>query len=218
MKRFGLLWWVFVLASTPLLFGSIVFFYWYYSRAWFARAAHIEGAALLAIALYGLFGVVALCLLVHHCVHERRKWGLVMLPLFILAITWAVIDLYSTTYRALGERAYLRVVECEASPADIIIWSAHFRQALYVDNDEDEFLFSYQPVYTYDWSREHDSLGPYYTVDSVFIEIREEGRTRCWLLPVMENGDCQTLTMSEIVQLPGALTRDARYGGPVLGY
>lgn len=218
MKRFGLLWWVFALSITPLLFGSVVFFYWYYSREWFARSADIEGVALLAILIYGLFGLVALCLLVHHCLHVRGMWGLALVPVFILSSTWAMIDLYATTYRALREKAYVRVVDRELGPTHVAVWSAHFEQGVYVENDDREFMFSYQPTRAYDWSQRDNSMGPYYTVDSVFIEVREDGRTRCWLLPFLEKGDCRTLTMSEIRQLPGALSREARYGGPILGY
>ncbi|QQR86558.1 MAG: hypothetical protein IPJ76_18565 [Flavobacteriales bacterium] len=217
MKRFGLLWWVFVLASTPLLFGSIVFFYWYYSREWFARAAHIEAAAVLTIVLYGLLAFVALCLLLHHCVHVRRKWGGVMLPPFILVTTWVVFDLYSTTYFALRERAYVRVIGRETGSTHMAIWSAHIEQPLDVEHDDQEFMLSYVPSYTHDWGGT-SSLAPYYAVDSVFIEVREDGRTRCWLMPFLEKGDCRTLTMSEIMGFPEAPSREARYGGPVLGY
>lgn len=213
----GAIGWAFALSITPLLIGSAVFFYWYYSREWFARDADIESAALVAIVLYILLGLVVLYLAVYHFVYGSARWYWGFGPLLIMVITIGVIDLYSTTHQHIRKRAYVRVVGREPGPTYMAIWSAHFEQVLYVNNDDREFMFSYLPSYTYDWSRVDNSIGPYYTVDSVFIEIRKDGNTRCWLLPFMEKGYCRTLSMDELMHFPVSMSREARYGGPILG-
>lgn len=206
MRRFGLIWWTYAFAITPLLVGSAIFFYWFYTRRWYAIDTHIEYPAFLAILLFFLFGSIVLVLSAVHCIRERTLWDGAIGPLCILAVTLVAIDLYGAMHDRLSEWVYLRIDTQGSNVTEVNIWSAHFEQGFRTNPDEHDLIFNYGPTYTYDWGM-RGSSGTYYTVDSVFVEVHSMGQVRTYVMPELGKGQCASITLKDIAQFPLAKNR-----------
>lgn len=196
-RRFDLLWWTYAFALSPLIVGSSIFFYWFYSRRWFAHDADIELAAFLSILVYIAFGVIVLILTGVAWHRDLSKWRRSIGPLGLLGLTWMAVDLYSTSYGSLMERVFVRIDARGSGITEMVLWSAHFEQGYRDDPDKHAFILSYTPVLEYDYDH-RSSIGPAFTVDSVFLEVHTGGQTRTYALPELLKGECQSFTLQEI--------------------
>src|SRR5262249_6539675 len=150
MKRFGLLWWTYAFATTPLVVGSLIFFFGFYARRWYAIDVRIEGPALCALLLYFLFCVVTVVLCVVGFFRDRSLRKRLIGPLFIVAITLVMIDLYANAYD-FGQRAFVRFNVKGSGITEITLWSAHFKTGERRAPDKESMVLSFHPTYVYDW-------------------------------------------------------------------
>jgi hypothetical protein len=209
MKRLGSIGWAYVLTLTPMLFGSITFFWWFYARRWYAIDVKIELTAFAAIILYFIGGTIALGFCLDAWVKNKSSWRRVLGPLFVIAFTWVLIDLYGEHHRR-DDRAYLRVDVRNSDVTEVLLWSSHFETGLRRNASKEELVFAFEPVYTYGWGIKTSS-GYSHQVDSVFIEVHEHAVIKTFVLPTMRKRACRTLNEEELRQLPVARNRTRVY-------
>lgn len=211
MKRITLIRWAYLLAVVPLMLGSLVFFCWYYARRVYAIDLRIEGLSLLALLLFVLCGAVVLVLTTVALLRDRTRFFIKIGPVLLLVLTCLAIDVYGTMYDQLREKVYFRFELQGSGITEVEVWSAHMRSGRRSDPNKDDVLLSFMPVYTYDWGS-HGSAGPMRALDSVFVEVHTAGAQKAWCLPWLREGECRTLTLSDLEQLPAARTMEQQHG------
>ena len=161
---------IYAFSLSPLIFGSITFFYWYYNRKWFANDVNIELTALFTILAYLFFGLIAIILCSVYLFKQKYNWKKIINPVILLLITLPTVELYSSIYTSFEQKAFVNIVN-DVNDTDIIrIRSENFEDTYF--GKSKDFIFSYYPVYTYDWTQEISSDWYNYDLNKLIIEIK----------------------------------------------
>lgn len=189
---------IYLLSILPLLTGSLTFFYWFYKRTWFADSAEIEFLAFCTILGFLLLALTTLILCSIFVFKNRTDWEKIIIPIIIIGLTVPVIDLYVTLHTCLSDQAFVRIIN-DTDKQINRIWSDNF-QMTYFENKENDFVISFYPVYTYDWTQEYSS-GFNYKINPLRIDLKEKGDSIVtYNLPRFSKGECETIRLTEIVK------------------
>ena len=190
---------IYAFSLSPLIFGSITFFYWYYSRIWFAKDIDIELTAFFTILAYFLFGLIALILCSIYVSKQKSNWKKIITPVIILLITFPTVELYSSIHTSFEQKAFINIMN-DVNDVEIVrIRSDNFEDT-YFDNKKD-FIFSYYPVYKYDWAQAISGDWYNYDVNKLRIEIKMENDSiQTFEFPSFSKGQCGTVRVSEIIK------------------
>ena len=187
------------LSLSPLIFGSITFFYWYYNRIWFAKDIDIELTAFFTILAYFLFGLIALILCGIYVFKQKSNWKMIITPVIILLITFPTIELYSSIHTSFEQKAFINIMNDVYDVEIVRIRSDNFEDT-YVDNKKD-FIFSYYPVYKYDWTQAISGDWYNYDVNKLRIEIKMGNDSiQTFEFPSFSKGQCGKVRVSEIIK------------------
>ncbi|MFK7808620.1 MAG: hypothetical protein AB8F74_12520 [Saprospiraceae bacterium] len=190
---------IYAFSLTPLVFGSITFFYWYYNRIWFASDVDIELTAFFTILAYFLFGLIALILCSVYAFKQKDNWKKIITPVIIVLITFPTVDLYSSVHTSFEQKAFVSIVNDVNKTEIIRIRSDNFEDT-YFDNKKD-FIFSYYPVYTYDWTQAISGNWYNHDLNKIRIEIKmENDKVQTFDFPNFSKGQCGTVRISEIIK------------------
>lgn len=196
---------IYLLSILPLLTGSLTFFYWFYKRTWFADNVKIELLAFSTILGYLLFALTTLILCIIFVVKNRTDWKKIIIPIVIISLTVPVIDLYGTLHTSLSDQAFVRIIN-DTDKQINRIWSDNFEMNFF-ENKGNDFVISFYPVYTYDWTDENSS-GFNYTVNPLHIDLKQKGDSIItYNLPDLLKGDCETIRLTEIIKTKKTTTR-----------
>lgn len=188
---------IYLCSIIPLLTGSVTFFYWFYKRTWFADNVDIEVFALFTILGFLLLALTTIILCIDFVGKNRSNWKKIIIPIVIIVLTVPVIDLYRTLYTSLSDQAFVRIIN-DTDKQISRIWSDNF-EIIHSENKWHDFVISFYPVYTYDWTQQ-DSFGYDYTIHTVHIDLHpKDGSTVTYNLPVFSKGDCETIKLTEII-------------------
>lgn len=188
---------IYFFSIFPLLTGSLTFFYWFYKRTWLASNANIEFLAFLTILGFLLFALISLILCIVFVVKNRTEWKKIIIPILIVGLTFPVINLYATVHNSLSQKAFVRIINDTDNRINRI-WSDNFEITSFKDKGND-FVISFYPVYTYDWTKVYYSDTFYYDINKLHIDLKEKGSTITYNLPSFSKGDCQTIKLTEII-------------------
>ena len=190
---------IYAFSLSPLIFGSITFFYWYYNRKWFATDVNIELTALFTILAYLFFGLIAIILCSVYLFKQKYNWKKIINPVILLLITLPTVELYSSIYTSFEQKAFVNIVN-DVNDTDIIrIRSENFEDTYF--GKSKDFIFSYYPVYTYDWTQEISSDWYNYDLNKLIIEIKMKNDSiQTFDFPTFLKGQCGTVRISEIIQ------------------
>lgn len=205
--------WAYLLALLPLVLGSIIFFYWFYQRAWYAVDAEIEVLAFLAILMYFVLGAITVILCIVSVIRDRRHWYWILGPLAIVGLTFQAIDYYDACVHG-DTHAYVGIDVRGSGITDVELWSTHFRTGWRADPRKERLVLTFEPTYTYNWGVSYSGGESPYVIDSVFIEIHDGFSSNTYALPTLAKGDCIQLTTEEIRSLPKTRSMRAAYGDP----
>ncbi len=190
---------IYTLSLSPLIFGSITFFYWYYLRIWFAKDVNIELTALFTILSYFLLGLVSFILCGVYIFKQRENWKRIITPIIIVLITFPIIELFSTVYTSFEQQAFINVKNDLADTEIIRIRSDNFEDTYFTDKND--FIFSYYPVYDYDWTQAISGSWYNYEINKLIIEIKMENDSiQTFEFPSFSKGQCGTVRISEIIK------------------
>jgi hypothetical protein len=188
---------IYLLAILPLSIGSLTFFYWFYKRTWFATNVEIEFVAFFTILGFLLIGVTTIILSIVFIVKNQEHWKKTIIPIVIIGLTVPAIGLYGTLYTCLSEEAFVRIIN-DTDKEINRIWSDNF-QMNYLENKESDFVISFYPVYTYDWTQQN-STGYYYKVNTLNIDLKQKNDSIItYTLPDFSKGDCKIIRLSNII-------------------
>ena len=188
---------IYLCSIVPLLTGSATFFYWFYKRTWFARNVDIELFAFFTILGFLLLALVTIILCIVFIVKNRTDWKKIMIPIVIVGLTVPVIDLYGTLHTSLSDKTFVRIIN-DTDKQINRIWSDNFEMT-YFENKQNDFVISFYPVYTYDWTTEN-SLGFNYYINAVNIDLKQKNDSIVtYNLPEFSKGDCETIKLTEII-------------------
>jgi hypothetical protein len=195
---------IYIGALTPLITGSSIFLYWFYKRNWFAENADIELAAGITILGFILFGFITILLSTMLILSNAKDWKKIIAPILIIVLTIPMIDIYGVLYTSLSDKAFVRIIN-DTDKTVKRVWSDNFEITIFdsapldFDADPIDFIISYYPVYTYDWTKE-DSFGYDYEITPVKIELLGNGTVSHYTLPEYSKGECRTITLTEIIK------------------
>jgi c-di-AMP phosphodiesterase-like protein len=188
---------IYFLSIFPLLIGSLIFYYWYCKRNWYAEDFFIEMFAFFAIIVFLLFALIAMVLCVFFLVKNRTSWRKIVVPLLLILLTFPVIDLYATIQSYYSNKAFVRIINDTDKRVDRI-WSDNFVQVNFTEKD---FVVSYFPVYIYNWTNKVSSGRVQFKVNPLYIDIGAKGDSVVtYNLPEMYKGDCEKIKLSEIIK------------------
>lgn len=188
---------IYFCSLVPLLTGSATFMYWFYKRTWFAENVDIELLAFNIITGFLLLALVTIILCVLFVVKNRTSWKSIIIPIIIVGLTFPIVDLYGTLHTSLSDKAFVRIIN-DTDRKINRIWSDNF-ELTYYDNKGNDFVISYYPVYTYDWTEEI-SFGYDYYINTVHIDLKQKGDSiLTFNLPDLSKGDCKTIKLTEII-------------------
>ncbi len=188
---------IYLTSLLPLIVGSVVFFIWYYRKTNIPVNTEIELIAGFTILGFLLFAIVTLILSAIHLLKNKSNWLQVITPLIILVMTVLTIDLYSSVYNSLNEKAFVKLIVDQDHAELVRVWSKNFEQGFF-DKDSKEFTISFYPVYEYDWTQASDSYQPYEIVP-VNIDMRHSnGSIQTLELGTFEKGSCKTIALTEL--------------------
>ncbi|WP_044210111.1 hypothetical protein [Flammeovirga sp. OC4] len=190
---------IYAFSLSPLIFGSITFFYWYYSRVWFAKNIDIELTAFFTIMAYFLFGIIALIQCSIYVSERKSSWKNIRTPLIILLITIPITELYSSIHISFEQKAFINILN-DINDSEIVrIYSDNFEKTNY--KDKKDFIFSYYPVYKYDWTQGISDDLYNYKINKLRIEIKlENDSIQTFEFPSFSKGQCGTVRVSEIIR------------------
>jgi hypothetical protein len=189
---------IYFFSIFPLLIGSLTFFYWFYKRTWFADNANIESLAFFTILGFLLFALISIILCLIFVVKNLKEWKKIIIPILIIAITVPVIDLYATLHNSLSQKVFVRIINDTDNRINRI-WSDNFEITSFKDKGND-FVISFYPVYTYDWTKVYYSDTFYYEINRLKIDLKQKGDSIItYDLPSFSKGDCQTIKLTEII-------------------
>jgi len=190
----------YTLSLLPLTFGSITFFYWYYSRTLFAKNINIELTAFFTILAYFLFGLLVLILCSIYLSKQKSNWKKILTPISILLITFPTVELYSSIHTSFEQKAFINIINDVSNTEIVRIRSDNFEVSYF--NNKKDFIFSYYPVYKYDWTQEVSSDLYYYGVNKLRIKIKmRNGSIQTFDFPSFSKGQCGTVRISEIIKM-----------------
>lgn len=188
---------IYLCSLVPLLIGSATFIYWFYKRKWFAENVDIELLAFNIILGFLLLALVTIILCVLFVVKNRTDWKRIIIPIVIIGLTFPIVDLYGTLHTSLSDKAFVRIIN-DTDRKINRIWSDNF-ELTYYDNKSNDFVISFYPVYTYDWTEEN-SFGYDYSIHTVHIDLKQKGDSVVtYNLPDLSKGDCETIKLTEII-------------------
>uniref|UniRef100_UPI0032179299 hypothetical protein n=1 Tax=uncultured Draconibacterium sp. TaxID=1573823 RepID=UPI0032179299 len=191
---------IYIGAWLPLLVGTITFLYWFIKRMWFAQDAEIAWFAYYTILFYFVAGVITLILSVIYVVKQKEKWKKIISPVSVVFITFLVVYLYGSVYSASMQQAFVKVVNDSEGTVVLRVYSDNFEH-YYFDRKAGEFIFSYYPVYNFDWTPPASGHDHDYTVNPVSIEVKmENDSVRSFDFPRFLKGECGTVLLSEILE------------------
>lgn len=189
---------IYFFSISPLLIGSLTFFYWLYKRTWFASNADIELLAFFTILGFLLFALISILLCIIFVIKNWIEWQKVIIPIIIIGITVPVIDLYATLHNSLSQKAFVRIINDTDSRINRI-WSDNFEMT-YFENEGNDFVMSFYPVYTYDWTKTDYSGTFYYDINKLHIDLKQKGDSIItYDLPSFSKGNCKTIKLTEII-------------------
>lgn len=188
---------IYLLSILPLLTGSLTFFYWFYKRTWLAENTEIELIAFLTIICFSLSALTTLILSIIFVIKNKIEWKKVIIPIAIIGLTVPVIDLYETLYTSLWDKAFVRIINNTDSRIKRI-WSDNFEMN-YFENKGNDFVISFYPIYTYNWTR-RSSSDMNYTVNPLQIDLERNDYLVTYTLPEFYKGYCKTIRLTEITR------------------
>lgn len=190
---------IYLLSILPLSIGNLTFFYWFYKRTWFADNVEIELVAFFTILGFLLFALTTLILSIVFVVKNRTDWIKIIIPIVIVGMTFPVIDLYGTLHTSLSDKAFVRIIN-DTDKQIKRIWSENFEMT-YFENKGYDFVISFYPVYTYDWTQEYSSGMFNYKVNTLRIDLKQKNDSIViYTLPDFSKGDCETIRLTEIIK------------------
>jgi len=193
-----LLRYIYFLVVAPLVFGSITFFYWYYSRIWFAKDIAIEGIALITVFIFLLFGLISLILCGVYIHNQKHLWKKIIAPVLIILLTFPIIEIFSRVHTSLDQQAFVRVKNDVANTEVISIRSDHFEKNHFPETND--FILSYYPVYTYDWFQPYSGNMYSFEMAKLTIEIKmADDSTHFFDFPSQAKGYCGSVRISELI-------------------
>ena len=212
MKRHGLIGWAYVLALLPLIFGSGIFFTWFFARHLYAFDLDIFGVAAVAIFSFLILGVVTLILCGVELFKNRSKWARSFGPVAILLGTLGMITIYADLYGN-DDRAYVRIDVRGSQITEVMLWSSHFCTGRRANPSNEALVFTFVPVYDYNWGIKGSASGSPYTIDPVYLEVHHGGSVMTYQLPPLTKRECMGFNMHEIFHLRPAKNIAEVYGG-----
>ncbi len=189
---------IYLCSFVPLLTGSATFFYWFYKRTCYADNVDIELLAFYTILGFWLLAFITIILCIIFIIKNRADWKRIIVPIVIVGLTFPIIDLYDTLHTSLSDKAFVRIIN-DTDRQINRIWSDNFEMA-YFDNKENDFIISFYPVYTYDWSLQPSSGMFNYNINKLHIDLKQNpDNIVTYNLPDFSKGDCKTIKLTEII-------------------
>jgi len=203
-------------ALLPLLVGSIIFFYWFYERNWFAEDFNIYIYAMFTIAGFIVCAIITLILCAVFVLKNRTEWKKIIVPILIIGFTLPVIHLYETTVKTFSQKAFVRIIN-DTDKEVGRFWSDDFQ--MWGDTKRsDDYVISFYPVYKYDWHKTRgNSYNIPHTTNEVFVDlITDRDSMVTYTLPKIEKGECKTIRLSELTKARKVNTNLTTYGREIL--
>ena len=189
---------IYLCSLAPLLTGSATFFYWFYKLTWFADKVDILSFAFFTILGFLLLALVTIILCIVFAFKNRSEWKKIIIPIVIIGLTVPVIDLYETLTTYISNQAFIRIINDTDKKIERI-WSDNFEMT-YFENNENDFVISFYPVFTYDWKQEYSRGIFKYKINAVHIDLKEKNDSiLTYNLPDFSKGDCETIKLTEII-------------------
>lgn len=188
---------IYLCSLVPLLTGSATFFYWFYKRTYFADNVDIESLALDTILGFLLLAFVTIILCIVYVVKNRTDWKKIIIPIVIIGVTFSLIDLYGSLHSSLSDKAFVRIIN-DTDRQINRIWSDNFEMT-HFDSNENDFVISFYPVYTYDWTLQPSSVMFNYKINKLHIDLEQKRDIVTYNLPDFSKGDCETIRLTEII-------------------
>lgn len=187
---------IYIFSFLPIIVGSTTFFYWYYKRIWFAENAEIEIFALFTILGFFLLTLINIILCVIYVIRNASEWKMIIAPVLIILMTFQVINLYGNIYDSFSNKAFILITNDTNQKIDRI-WSDNFEFTLAEDMSSN-FVISFYPVYTYDWSVK-SSGGFNYEVNPLYVDVDlKDDSIVTYRFPEISKGDCLKFKLSEL--------------------
>ena len=187
---------IYLISTIPLLIGSLTFIYWYIKRSWFAENLDIELFVFFTILVFliAVLATIILCSIFASGYPTDRKN--IIPPIIIVLLTFPMVCIYGTLYDLISEKAFVRVIN-DTDNQIIRIWSANFEKTYY-DKKGNDFIISYYPVYTYNWTEENS--GEYdYTINGIHVDTRlKNTKLKTLNFPLISKGECRIVRLSNI--------------------
>jgi hypothetical protein len=188
---------IYIGVISPLTGGSLIFFYWFWQRAFQAINIKIELISFFTMIAFLIFGSITLICSLIYFQKFRKNWKRLMPALFIATITIPAIILYGTIYDLNSKKAFILVINDDGAYKASRIWSANF-EIIELEKEGNRFVASYEPVYVYDWTKEN-SFGYEYKINDVFIDlVTKDHKLKTLKLPKFEKGVCDHFKVSEL--------------------
>jgi hypothetical protein len=194
-------------AFSPLIIGSLVFYYWYHNLFNNAIDLRIEGKALIIVLSYFILSIVTIITSIVILVKHRELWRIIIIPLICVFITFPVIELYERYHTTMSDVASFIKIKRDVDEYKINrIWSDNFERT-YFDTTKVDFVFHYFPVRNYDWTPietgyDGDSFIDYnYEISQLYIDlIKKDKDTITYKLSKLDKGEDDTISISELLK------------------
>jgi len=203
MKNKKLLIAIYFCSLTPLISGSVVFYYWYYRKTEQALNSDIEFAAFWCLLSYLILGFISVILTVIFITIEKNHRVKMIVPILCTVLTFPAIHIYSGMHKSLANAAYLKIINDQDEAEIDRIWSANYEDK-YLRKRNREFIYSYYPVQTIDWDSvlmEYSGI-KYHPIElnSVYIDL-DFGKDSIvtFQLASLSKGGCGSVKLSDII-------------------
>lgn len=189
---------IYILSILPLLTGSMVFFYWFYKRIWYASNVDIELLAFFSILGFVLCIPFVLILCFWIVSKNRADWKKILVPVSIIVLTVPVIHLYGTVHTLISEKAYVRIIN-DTDAQISRIWSDNF-ELTNLETKGNDFVISFSPVYIFDWRLGRSNSEIDYKVNPLSIDLKlKNDSIATYILPNFEKGNCRAIQLSDVM-------------------
>lgn len=189
----------------PFLFGSTIFFSWYFNRILYANDFSIEGSAFWAIILFILFSLITVIISIVGLFKKQLTLKKLIIPLLFIPITTSALICYGTIYSTFEDQVFVLFTQESKEVRLERIWSANFEQ-IYFDMDFETYVYSFTPVRNYDWENPSYHISDIsfrnsFTYSEVYIDLRtKDDSVFTDTLPDFWEGSCLTVDLDKLLE------------------
>ncbi len=198
---------LYISAFSPLIVGSIVFYYWYHNLFYNVIDMRIEGKAMIIVLSYFILSLVTIITSIIILIKHRELWKMIITPIICILITFPVIGIFDRFHATMSDLASFIKIENDIKGYEVSrIWSKNFERT-YFDSTKNEYIFHYFPVRNYDWTPlktdyDGDTYIDYdYKVSQIYIDLLKNKKdTITYKLSKLDKGQEDIIKLSELIK------------------